>query len=219
MTIVAAALAAYARTVERAFEARSQTIGASEIGGCARQLFYLKNEGDPARGARRNPDYADQWRGAAARGAMFERHFWVPAMRAAYGDRLLFAGEQQQTFVQGFLSATPDGLLVGLADDALAYLGIASLGGDRSVLLECKSVDPRTRLAEPKLSHVYQVQVGLGLIRARTAHRPEFALLSYTNASDWTDTREFAIERDPKVFETARARTLKILTAMFAEAL
>ena len=219
MTIVAAALTSYALAMERPFEARSQTIGASEVGRCARQLFYLKNEGDPTRGARRNPDYADRWRGAAARGATFERHFWVPALHATYGDRLLFAGEQQQTFVHGFLSATPDGLLVGLADDALAYLGVASLGGDGSVLLECKSVDPRTRLTEPKLSHVYQVQVGLGLIRARTSHRPEFALVSYANASDWTDTREFAVERDPAIFDVARARALKILTAMFAEAL
>jgi hypothetical protein len=219
MTIIAAALAVYACTMERAFEARSQTIGASEIGRCARQLYYAKNEGDPARGARRNPDHADQWRGAAARGTIFERHFWGPALHAAYGDRLLFAGEQQQTFVQGFLSATPDGLLVGLADDALAYLGVASLGGDRSILLECKSVHPNTRLAEPKLAHAYQLQVGLGLIRARTTHRPEFALLSYTNASDWADTREFAIERDAAVFAVARARALKILTATFAEAL
>ena len=45
MTIVAAALAAYARTVERAFEARSQTIGASEIGRCARQLFLKRRPG------------------------------------------------------------------------------------------------------------------------------------------------------------------------------
>lgn len=219
MTIVVAALAAYALTLERPFEARAQTIGASEIGRCARQLFYSKSEDDPIRGVRRNSDYADQWRGAAARGTLFEQHFWVPAMRATYGARLLYAGEHQTTLVRGFLSATPDGLLVGLPDDALAHLGVAHLGGDRSLVVECKSVHPNTRLDAPRLAHVFQVQVQLGLIRALTPHRPEYALISYTNASDWCDAREFAVERDAAVFEVARARALKILTATFAEAL
>jgi hypothetical protein len=217
--MIALALAGYARfEVRRDFVARSQTIGASEIGRCARQLFYLKNEGDPVHGACRNPDFVEGW-GNPVRGTVFEESFWTPALSAAYGDRLRFAGKDQETFVKGFLSATPDGLLIDLADDALAPLGVASLGGDRSLVVECKSVHPNTRLTEPKLAHVYQVQVGLGLIRELTEHRPEYALISYTNASDWSETREFVVERDPAIFDVAQRRALQILTAMFAEAL
>ena len=61
----------------------------------------------------------DVW-GATLRGRLFEDHFWVPALRACYGAKLLFAGDQQQTFVSGFLSATPDGLLIDQPCNALA---------------------------------------------------------------------------------------------------
>ena len=44
----------------------------------------------------------------------------MPALRARYGDKLLYAGDKQQTFVSGFLSATPDGLLIDQSRDALA---------------------------------------------------------------------------------------------------
>jgi hypothetical protein len=239
VTVVAAALAAHALGMERQFEAREQTVGASEVGRCMRQTFYYKNEGDRDRGAQRDPAYADRWRGAAARGTVFETHYWVPAMRAAYGARLLYAGAEQRTLAQGFLSATPDGLLVdvGIAHsgdeithsgdriahsgDRIAHSGdeIAPAGGDRSLLLECKTVHPNTRLTEPKPAHAFQVQVGLGLVRALTPHRPEHALISYTSASDWSDTREFMVRRDPAVFATARTRALQILTTPSAAAL
>ena len=44
---------------------------------------------------------------------------------APFGDELLYAGDQQQTLASEFLSATPDGLLIGLPRDALAALGVA----------------------------------------------------------------------------------------------
>jgi len=218
MTIITVALAAYASKARRIFVGREQTIGASEIGRCARQLFYRKNKGDPVRGAPRNPDFVEGW-GNPTRGTVFEASYWAPALRATYGWHLRFAGDKQRTFVKEYLSATPDGLLIDLADDVLSPLGIESLGGDRSLVIEAKSIHPFTRLDEPKLMHLYQVQVGMGLIRESTAHRPEYALISYTDASDWSITREFAVKRDPEIFKTAMARARQIQTAPFAEAL
>jgi hypothetical protein len=153
---------------------------------------------------------------------VFESLFWEPALRAAYGRRLKYAGRYQRTFKKEYLSATPDGLLVGLADDALMPFGIESLSGDRSLLIECKTIHcyPNSTWPDgPKPAHVYQVQVGLGMIHESTRHRPEYALISYTNASDWADTREFAIKRDPAIFTVAQRRAEQVLTAKSAEAL
>src|SRR5262249_26101699 len=144
--IITSALANYAVKVRRTFiKARSRTIGASEIGQCMRRLFYLKTEGDPTRGAQRNSDHVDGW-GNPTRGTIFEQHYWEPALRATYGSRLRFAGKMQRTFIKDYLSATPDGLITNLDDDVLAPLGIASIGGDHALLIECKNVHPNTRL-------------------------------------------------------------------------
>jgi hypothetical protein len=106
--MIAEALAAYADATLRFFEGREHTIGASEIGQCARKLFWTKNGGDPVCGAPRDPDYVDRW-GSRVRGTMFEDHFWLPALRTRYGNSLKYAGSEQRTLVSGFLSATPDG--------------------------------------------------------------------------------------------------------------
>jgi hypothetical protein len=215
--MIADALATAASTA-RPFRDRINTLGGSDVGQCARKVFYLKNEGDPDFGAPRNPDFIETW-GATTRGRVFEDNFWVPALRERYGDQLLFAGEQQETFALGFLSATPDALLVGLESDALASLRVPDLGGDGSLILECKTVDPRAKLDGPRLEHIYQAQVQLGLLRALTSHRPEYGLVSYTDASYWDLIYEFLIRRDPAIFQTAQARAAKILTATAADQL
>ena len=212
------ALAEFAIAHDRAFEAREQTVGASDVGRCARQVFFEKNEADPDFGSPRNPDAVDGW-GARLRGTVLEAHFWEPALRAKYGARLLFAGDQQETFALGFLSATPDALLVACEGDALAGLGVPSLGGDGSVVLECKSVDPRARLDGPRFAHTYQAQVQLGLIHALTRYQPEWAVLSYVDASFWDEVREYPIRRDPVTFATAQRRAAQILTARSAHEL
>src|SRR5262245_2188384 len=166
----------------------------------------------------RNPNYVEGW-GNPTRGSIFEKYYWEPALRAAYGNRLRFAGKAQKTFIQGFLSATPDGLITGLADDVLAPLGVASIDGDGSLVVECKSVHPNTRLAEPRPAHAYQVQVGMGMVRELTAHRPEYALVTYTSAADWSETREYPVKRDPAIFEIAQQRAQRIMTATSATAL
>jgi hypothetical protein len=215
--MIAETLAEFATAAARTFDAREQTVGGSDVGKCARQTYFEKNEGTEF-GAPRNHDAVDGW-GAKLRGTIFEQHVWVPALRARFGERLLFAGEQQETFALGFLSATPDALLIACEDDVLALLGVPDIGGDGSLVAECKTIDPRAKLNEPRLAHVYQAQVQLGLIHALTSFRPEYALISYTDASFWDLTLEFPVRRDPRVFETAQRRAAQILTAQSAAAL
>jgi hypothetical protein len=214
---IGATLAAYALAGERVFEARGQTVGGSEVGQCARKIFYLKHEGSEF-GSPRDPGFTDSW-GARLRGSTFETAIFVPAMRAKFGDHLLFAGDAQQTLTLGFLSATPDALIVGLEHNALVPLGVADIGGDGSIIVEVKTIDPRAKLDGPKPEHAFQVQVQLGLIRALTNHQPEYAVITYTDASFWDLTREFAVRFDPQVFEAAQQRATKIMTARFSSEL
>jgi hypothetical protein len=216
--IIREALDEFAAARSRVFAAREQTVGASDVGQCARAVYFAKNEHDPDFGAPRNPDAVDGW-GARQRGTTVEEHFWTPALRAKYGARLLLAGPEQETFALSFLSATPDALLTACEDDELADLGVPSIGGDGSIILECKTIDPRTRLDGPRLAHVFQAQVQLGLVHALTRHRPEYALISYIDASFWDAVREYPTRRDPKIFETAQQRAAQILTAKSAHAL
>ena len=204
-------LATYANATRNSDRRRASTIGASEIGQCARKIFYAKNADDPIYAIRRDTDYVDGW-GAQVRGATFEQSFWVPALRAKYGDRLKFAGDEQRSFESGFLSATPDALLTEAPADILAELGVPDIESD-CVLLEAKTVDPRVKLDRPKPEHRYQVIVQLGLARETTQFAPEYAVISYADASFWSEITEFAVKFDPDVYETAKRRTAKVMTA------
>jgi hypothetical protein len=212
--MIAEALAAYAAETTRLFEGRSNTIGASEIGQCARKTFFTKNESDWLIGAARDADHEDSW-GAALRGRTFEDIVWVPALRRRFGDRLLFAGADQRTFASGYLSATPDGLLVDMAADILTPLGIPDIGD--SLVVECKTVDPRTKLDEARPEHAYQAIVQMGLFRKLTPHRPDYALISYTDASFWNEITEFPVKFDSVIFASAEARATLIQTAQSPE--
>ena len=101
----------------------------------------------------------------------------------------------------------------------MAPLGISNLGGDNSFIVECKTIDPRTRLDGPKPQHVFQAQVQLGLIRQLTPYRPKFAFVSYINAGLLDDVVEFVVRFDPTIFENARHRAAQILTARAADEL
>lgn len=209
------ALEQYAQSSNRTFSSdRSQTVGASDVGQCARKTFWVKNEGDPVHGAARDEGYVDTW-GARVRGSVYENAFWEPALRAKYGDALRFAGADQKTFVSGFLSATPDGVLTRLPKDALAHLKVPDLGGDE-LAVECKTIDPRTKLDGPKPEHIFQTQVQMGLVRELTHLRPNFALLTYTDTSFWNEVAEFPVKFDPAVYEVAKARAAQIMTATSA---
>lgn len=186
---------------------RSQTIGASEIGQCARKVFWLKNEGDARYGAQRDPGYEDTW-GARVRGTVMEDQFWFPAMQHQFGERLLFAGPDQRTLVSGFISATPDGLITELK--AGEHL---TLPAGTCVTAECKTADPRTNLTEAKTENVYQTHIQMGLIRELTPWKPTHSILSYTDASFWNEVAEFVIPFDPAVFEAGRKRAAVVMTA------
>ena len=208
MGIISEALDAYAKSIQVVFSDRMSTVGASEIGQCARKTFWLKNEDDKRLSVPRDAGYRDSW-GARLRGTMFESHMWVPAMRAQFGERLLFAGAEQKTFVHNFLSATPDGLICNLTPTERRAIGTDS----GCVLVECKTYDPRTNLAEPKPEHKYQVIVQLGLVRATTKYKPAHGVLSYIDASFWSDGKEFLIEFDEEIYANAQERASQIMTS------
>jgi hypothetical protein len=210
--MIAEALAAHAKATARVFDGRENTVGASEVGQCARKVYFSKNSGDHVYGTAPDAEYVDTW-GAALRGRLFEDHFWVPALRARYGDRLRHAGNDQRTLVAGFLSATPDGVLIDQPPDALAALGIQDIGGDGSIAVECKTIDPRSTLDGPKPEHVYQAIVQIGLIRELTAYQPEVAVIFYANASFLDEITEFAIRFEPVIFANAKRRAAEIVTA------
>jgi hypothetical protein len=197
---------AYAASQEKTWKHdRNQTVGASEIGGCIRKTWFSKHD------APRDPDYQDSW-GARERGNLIENHFWLPAILSQLpaNTELLFAGDEQQTFVSGYLSATTDGMLA------------RELNFDRSdveepefecINLDCKSFDPRIDLQKEKSEHAFQVQVQMGVIGECTPYRPRVSILSYINASFFDDVREYVIPWNPRVYKAAQARARDIMTA------
>jgi hypothetical protein len=187
---------------------RSNTIGASEVGQCSRKVYWLKAENDPHHRVERDPEYTESW-GARMRGSVFEDHFWEPAMRAMFGIRLRYAGREQRTFVKDFLSATPDGLIVALNEKEKQEIGTSA----DSANVECKTSDPRTNLTEAKPVNVFQTQVQMGLVREMTEFKPTHSILSYTDASFWSDVKEFVIEFNPAIYEVAKERATMIMTA------
>lgn len=191
---------------------RLDTVGASEIGQCLRKTWFTKNETPP------DASYQDRY-GARLRGNLIEENYWVPALRAAYGSRLLWAGEEQKTLVDGYLSATPDGLLTGLERDCLAGspFNIEDIGPSTCVVVEAKSIDPRANLrGGERPAHSFQTQAQMGLIRHATAYRPEVALISYVDASFLDDVTEFAVKWEPSIYEAAKSRAAKIMTSTTA---
>ena len=80
-------------------------------------------------------------------------------------------------------------------------------------MVECKSIDPRVGLKEAKAEHEFQVHCQMGLIRHCTEYSPDFALISYTDASFLDDVTEFAIPFDPEIYAAAKSRATRVMTA------
>lgn len=189
---------------------RALTIGASEIAGCARRTAYRK-KGLPV-----DPDYKDD-PGFAERGNILENYLSAPMMRDAIegiGGKLLWAGQKDQTTFlveKWYMSATPDGLAVGVKKNALAKYGVKNCGN--CFLIEFKSVDSRISLKNlPKDGHPEQVNYGLGLVRADGEYSPEYGLLLYTNCSSLS-VHPFIIKYDDELFKRQRAKAKKIMSA------
>jgi hypothetical protein len=130
-------------------------------------------------------------------------------MEARFGDRLYYSGKDQKTFAVNFLSATPDGIVNDLTPEEQRLVGVDAY----CVVLECKSADSRTNLAEAKEANVFQTQVQMGLVRDLSALTPSHSVLSYIDASFWSEVREFVIAFDERIYETAKERAMTIMTA------
>lgn len=203
-------LAQYAATQNRNFTSdRSNTIGASEIGQCLRKTWFGKNEVAP------DPDYVERY-GARLRGNLIEDHHIVPGVRASLpqGAHDHMLGDEQRTIIDGYISATPDGVIAGLERDCLAWLGVADIGESGCLAVEFKSLDPRADLrGVARAHHVFQVQVQLGLLRQHTKFAPDYGLIAYLDASFLDEVTEFAVPYDPAVFSAAQQRAYQIMVA------
>lgn len=199
------ALDEYAKKIDRQFRHdRRRTVGASEIGLCERKIHWVKNGGN------RDADYINHW-GAHVRGTFMEKYFWLPALKEKYGDNILFAGEGQVSLEENCLSATPDALLVNAPLGILSNLGVESIERPE-LLLECKTIDPRANLSRERDSNHFQVQVQMGIMRRTTEYAPEYALISYTDASFWSDVAEYPVKYDDTIYHAAQIRAERILT-------
>lgn len=199
---------------------RKKTLGGSEAFGCLRKAWYKRNN------TPYDPDYEESW-GALRRGDIIENYLVVPAMEWAaenYNFELMMAGATQITLFDktcmvdvldedgevvgeepGGLSVTPDGLVRGVARNALAKYGIPDIGTD-CFMLEVKSIDPRVDLSEEKSIHHGQVQIQMGLMRENTAFKPNYAVILYINASFLDDIEVFVVKFDEKKFKIAQDR-------------
>jgi hypothetical protein len=81
------------------------------------------------------------------------------------------------------------------------------------IVVEFKSIDPRVNLVEPKPEHVYQAQMQLGILRAVTDWQPEQAVISYTDASFLSETKEFTVDFDPLMYDAGKKRAARMMTA------
>lgn len=202
------ALAAWATQTERTWKHdRTKTVGASEIGLCARRVYFSKHD---------TPQdvQAPNW-GYTRRGASYEDSWFVPALRAYYGKRFRYAGEQQKTFHLGqpdnpVLSATPDGLLRYVTEHECEEWGIPTTD---CVLVECKNIGSYKLALAPKPEHEFQVQVQMACVRLAGCYRPDATILVYTSAFNWAETVEFGIPYDQDIALLAVSRASDILNA------
>lgn len=184
---------------------RTVTVGASEIGTCARRVKYLKIA------ERHDHSHLERW-GAANRGNLIEDHLVEPALRKRFGRNFIWSGKRQRTFIEEALSATPDGLLINMPRNILRYLGVRDLGSD-CLVTEIKSIDPRANLAKERHQHRLQAIAQCGLIRLKTKYKPNYILLIYIDASFHDEVKEFVVKFDPEVFQTLQLRAAHILNA------
>jgi hypothetical protein len=206
--MIKAILSEYATSSNKVFaHDRNNTVGASDVGACLRKTWFAKNE------TPHDPGYIDRY-GARLRGNLIEDFYVVPALRQAYGDRFHIGGDQQSTVVDGYLSATPDGVIVGVERDCLADLGVPDIGDSSCIAIEIKSIDPRAELNDrARPQHTFQTQVQMGLLRAHTPYRPDYALICYVDASFLDECAEFPVAFDPSIFAAAHYRAEAIMVA------
>lgn len=184
---------------------RTQFLTSSENTACLRRLFLEK----------KFPDLVEQSWGFAQRGHAVEA--WVVDRLEESllpEEQLRFSGWAQRSFIDEKcrLSGTPDGLLYAV--------------GERPVLVEIKSVDPRTNwdnLTEPKPQHYAQVQQNMYLLRHNMASLRRidmrYARLIYQDASNFEQSVEFMVPWSPVAVDTYIARANQLFSAEHAHEL
>ncbi len=218
---------------------RELTVGASEIGDCARKVSYRKHL-VPA-----DDGYTDTG-GFAFRGDVMEDNALVPVVTKAVdaaGGTLMWAGQNDQMRIvdeERFASATPDGLAVNMPHDCLAKYGVPDITNgsghedEACIYVEMKSIDPRVGdHSLPKPPHVDQCNYGLGLVRdtefeeevfvknkktgktrgkfITRRHQPNYAALIYMNASDYSDIKVFIVAFDKDGYDGQLTRAKWIM--------
>lgn len=203
---------------------RSLTLGASETFVCIRKGFFEKRGHEC--GYEPDADYLSDW-GATRRGDLIENHHVVPAItdHMPEGFIVLYAGDQQFTFVKGKSSATPDGLITGLPENCKLTI----VAGGRTieipniksncVCLEIKSIDPRSSLLEEKDKHNGQTQMQLGLFNECTEFKPKFSIVLYFDASFLSKMTAFVVEFDEDKYQHGKDRASAIWAVSNAEEL
>lgn len=183
---------------------RTQTVGASEVFDCIRKVFFKKRGKEF--GYEKDANSEDSW-GASKRGDLLENHYIVPALSnfLPEGAKLLYAGDDQKTLFHEKNSATPDGLIVGLARDALSDLGIPDIKSD-CIVIEMKTIDPRVGLKEEKTIHHGQAQIQMGIFRETTKYKPYYAVVLYVDASFLDNIKPFVVEYDEMKWQAAQKR-------------
>ena len=151
---------------------RNAVLTASENLRCLRELKFNKTM----------PRESGKW-GMAERGHAVEA--WVVEQLRRAHLPILLAGTDQRSFLhdESGLSGTPD--------------GVAWIDG-KLVLLEFKSVDPRTNLeamTAPKPQHAAQVQQNMWLLRMHDSPVEE-AMILYVDASDFQRHKQFNVAYD-----------------------
>lgn len=180
---------------------RSKYVSSSEIGKCARQVWFSKNvplsEGN-----------AFYW-GFAERGHSHEA--WIVEQLKAYEHdyRWSYIGKEQVSFHADYQSGTPDGLL-----EATGMV----------LVVDFKSIDPRKSLSKlPAAEHLDQLIQNMDLVEHCLDLSVDGALLAYSDASDYSKIHEWLIERDsPQVGERMvelETRAHTIMQATSAEQL
>jgi CRISPR/Cas system-associated exonuclease Cas4 (RecB family) len=151
---------------------RNAVLTASENLRCLRELKFSKT----------TPRESDKW-GMAERGHAVEA--WVVEQLRRAMLLPMFAGDEQRSFLhdESGLSGTPDGLV---------------MVDGKWILLEFKSVDPRTNLeamTAPKPQHAAQVQQNMWLL-AMHNYPVEEAMVLYVDASDFQRHKQFNVAYD-----------------------
>ncbi len=211
---------------------RALSVGASEIGDCARKIAARKQRIEP------DKEYVEKEadnNGFATRGNVMEDNWQVPVMQEwarLNGGELLYASQEEQISLGPFkrATATPDGIFIGLKKDALHEFRMASnpkqkckllLKKGDVVQLELKSIDPRVDKGSlPQQKHVDQLNQATGLTRRsifevvdpetgeveETTYKPKYGILWYADASNYRDSIGFVVIYNDKGFKSQLKR-------------